>query len=136
LEDTTENLATEIRKIARMLKNAALSAEQRNNLISYFDEVIESWNKAESTDEFIAMLHSFMLKYLETGNFDTWMMAFDMLRNFKYESMNLKGVLTSINTNKSINIDLTEPDNFKWFIENHSGIAYPADVFQTSSVCK
>jgi hypothetical protein len=112
-----------LKKVAQMLKNASTTPEQRENLRLHYEDLEDIW-QTEDLDLFVKNFHAFMMKYLNTGNYDTWMSAFDILRQYSYASKDLQGFLISINTNKSTNIDLSIPTNFDEFLTIDSGLSH------------
>jgi hypothetical protein len=115
LNPTESSLAEEVRKIAVMLRNAALNPKQWNNLLANSEDLNDIWGEPD----FLSKFHRFLVENLQTGNFDTWMRAIEKLSRHNYTDPDLKGFLKSVTTTKYTDEDLSDYDTFeKYIVEN------------------
>jgi hypothetical protein len=115
---TISTLADEVRDITSTLKKSTLNPDQWNNLNAKFLDLEIAWNKPD----FLISLHAFLFGQLQSGEFETWMSAFDKLRKKQYRDPDLKGFLISVNTTKTYKLDFTDYKIFKGFIIDNSDI--------------
>ena len=109
-------------KIELILKEANLNKDQYENIRLNFRDLNDIW-QLEDIKKFISDLHVFMLDNLQTGDFNTWRDAFQILSQNNYQR-DLKGFLTSIEKSKDRNLDFSDIKPFEWFLMNFSGLKY------------
>jgi len=115
-----------------LLKEATLSKEQYEKLRLNHHDLEDFW-QLEDIRKFIHDLYGFMLRNIRSRNFNAYMDAFKILSRNNYRSKELKGFLVSIDTSSTMNLDLSKPKDFTWFLMNRSGLKYQKNqpIFQS-----